>query len=322
MKAIFKFLKKNRKYISNLFTVLILLLMAVYLYKNLDVFNSLKNLQIQYVLYIILSQVGTVAINALLNQKIIKTLNKDVPFKDAFYLQYANNFLNKIMSEGGAVFRGYFLKEVYKLPYTKYISTIAGSYILSFLSYSILGLISLGYLFLTKGKYNIWVLIFFVALLLGTTILILINPRFKNKKNYRVVKWVNSILRGWEDIKENKQQLFVFTGLLLAMLVIHIPQAIFVYRGLGVNIGVFESLYMSSVSIVTTFINITPNGIGIKEGVYMFSSDVIGIESDIILLGSLISRAIALLSSFVLGGISYLKLVPTLKGRNIRVKER
>jgi uncharacterized protein (TIRG00374 family) len=287
--------------------------MVVYLYENRDVFSSLKNLEIQYIVYIVLSQIGTVAVGALLNQRVIRTLNKDISYGDAFYLQYANNFLNKIISEGGAVFRGYFLKEIYKLPYTKYISTIAGSYILSFLNYSVMGLVSVGYIYFVKGKINYWVLVFFVGLLVGTGILILIHPRFENKKNYRVLKWVNSVLDGWEKIKGSKKELFVFTGLILLMLVLHVPQAVFVYRGLGESIGIFESLYMSSVGIITTFINITPNSIGIKEGIYMFSSDVIGLNSDIILLGALITRAVSLISSFIFGGISYLKLAPRLK---------
>lgn len=313
MKKVFRFLKKHKKFITNIFTIIVLILMVVYLYENRDVFASLKNLEIKYIVYIVLSQVGTVAVGAFLNQRIIKTLDKSILYKDAFNLQYANNFLNKIISEGGAVFRGYFLKEIYKLPYTKYISTIAGSYILSFLSYSIVGLISLGYIFIVRGKINYWILTFFIGLLIGTVVLILVNPCFKNKKNYRVLKWANSILDGWKIIKRDKNELLIFTGLIILMLVLHVPQAVFVYKGLGENMGVFESLYMSSVGIITTFINITPNSIGIKEGIYMFSSDVIGLNSDIILLGALITRAVSLISSFVLGGISYLKLNPRLK---------
>jgi len=315
MKKIFEFLKKYKKLLTNIFTIVVLVLMVVYLYENREVFRSLENIKIQYFIYIVLAQVGTVALNSLLNQRIIRTLDKDIPYKDVFLLQYSNNFLNKIISEGGALFRGYFLKEVYKLPYTKYISTIAGSYILSFLTYSIIGLISLGYIFLTRGVINYIILLSFLGILLGTTILILINPKFENKKNYRVLRWITSILEGWQQIKKNKKQLLIFTLLIILMLLLHVPQAVFIYRALGENVGVFESLYMSSVGIITTFINITPNSIGIKEGIYMFSSEVIGLDSDIILLGALITRAVSLISSFVLGGVSYLKLAPRLKGK-------
>ncbi len=313
MKKIFEFLKKHRKHISNAFTVVVLVLMTIYLYKNRLVFDSLKNLKIQYIIYIILSQLMTVAVNALLNQKIIQTLDREISYSDAFHLQYANNFLNKIVSEGGALFRGYYLKKIHKLPYTKYISTIAGSYILSFFFYSTMGLISISYLFFVKGKINYWILMFFIALFFGTIMLIWINPRFKNKKNNRILGWINSILEGWVKIKENKKNLLVFSSLTILLLLLHVPLSVFVYKGLGENIGVFESLYMSCMGIITTFINVTPDGIGIKEGVYVFSSDIIGLNSEVLLLGSLISRAISLASSFLFGGISYFKISSKLK---------
>lgn len=317
MKNVFEFLKKHKKVITNIFTFIVLLLMAFYLYKNREVFDALKKLDARYLVIIVISQVATTALNALLNHRIIKTLNRDISYKDSLLLQYANNFLNKIISEGGAVFRGYFLKEVYKLPYTKYISTIAGSYILSFLSYSIVGLVSLGYIYLTRGIINYLILAFFVLLLLGTLTFVIINPKFKNKKDLRVLRWIKSILEGWKEIKKNKKDVLTLTGLILLMLLVNVPQSVLIYSALGNNLGIFESLYMSSLSIMTTFINITPNSIGIREGIYMFSSEVIDLEPDIILLGSLITRAVTMITSFLLGGIAYLKLLPRLKGKNI-----
>lgn len=111
MNEIIEFFKKHRKLTSRLLTALVLVLMAIYLNKNRLVFNSLKNLNVRYLLPIVLSQILTVAVTALLNKKIIMTLHTDIPYKDAFHLQYANNFLNKLFSEGGALFRGYYLKK-------------------------------------------------------------------------------------------------------------------------------------------------------------------------------------------------------------------
>ena len=90
-------------------------------------------------------------------------------------------------------------------------------------------------------------------------------------------------------------------------------QSLFVYRGLGFNVGLVETFYMSSLGAILTFVNITPDNIGIKEAVYMFTADIVGLDSDIILLGSLIIRAVALINTFVIGGISYLLLTPRIK---------
>lgn len=308
------FIQKHKKKITNFFTVVILLLMSYYLYKNRGIFSSLKNLDLQYVIYIFLIQFLSVFLIALTNKKVIQILKQVIPLKEAFLLQYANSFLNKIVSEGGALFRGVFLKEVYKLPYTKYISTIAGLYVINFLTTAVIGLISLGYMYYTSSRISYLVLIFFVAIIVAMILLILVNPRFKNKKENRIFRWINSILDGWREIKRDKKNLFIFSFLAMAGLFLVSIQSIFVYRGLGYKLGLFESLYMSSLGMITTFVNITPDSIGIREGVYMFTSEIIGLDSDIILLGSLIIRAIGLINTFLIGGISYLKLAPRLKG--------
>lgn len=322
MNKIFNFLRKHKRSITNILTVIIVLLMGVYLYRNREVFTHLKDLEIQYLIYIFIIQTIAISLIALTNKKVIHVLKRNIPYKEAFLLQYSNSLLNKIVSEGGALFRGYFLKEVYKLPYTKYISTIAGLYIIGFLSNSLIGLVSLTYIYLTYGKINYWVLIFFLGILFFMMLLLVINPKLRNKKENRVIRWITSILDGWGEIKKSKKRLLVFILLSVFGLLTTSFQVILVYRGLGYNVGFFESLYMSSIAMIATFVNITPDSIGITEGVYMFSSDIIGLDSDIILLGSLIIRAIGLINTFALGGISYLKLAPRLKEKNYLERTR
>lgn len=316
MDSILKFLKKHRKTLTNILTIIVLFLMGYYLYNNRDIFSSLRNLEIKYILYILLLQVLVIAVTALVNKLVIGILKISIPFKQSLQLQYSNAFLNKLVSEGGAVFRGYFLKEVYKLPYTKYISTIAGFYVVSFISNSIIGLISLFYIFFTYNRINYIILSLLVLLLIGMLILLVVDPKIKNRKDSRVLRWIESILEGWKRIKDERKKFPLFILLSIFILILSSLQFIFVYKGLGVNLGFFESLYMTSIGIITTFVNITPDSIGIKEGVYMFSSQIIGLDSDIILLGSLIVRAIALINTFIIGSISYLRLSANLKNKN------
>ncbi len=314
MHRIFDFIKKHKKAITNIMTILVLVLMAYYLYKNRGVFVSLENLELQYIVYIFLLQIVSIFLIALTNKKVISLLDHEIPLKEAFLLQYANSFLNKVVSEGGALFRGIFLKEIYKLPYTKYISTIAGLYVVNFITSSLIGIISLVYIYLLYGRISYLVLAFFVLVIIGMSVILFVNPHFKNKKGTRIINWLNSILSGWSTIKEEKKNLGIFVILSFSGLLLISLQTILVYRGLGYRLGIFEAVYMNSLGMITTFVNITPDSIGIKEAVYVFTSDVVGLNSDIILLGSLIIRAIGLINTFLIGGIAYLKLSPRLKG--------
>jgi len=320
MNKIFDFIKKHKKAITNVITVIVLFLMVYYLYKNREIFTSLKELDIQYAIYIFIAQIFSVFLIALTNKKVIDLLKYNVNIKEAFLLQYSNSFLNKIVAEGGAVFRGVFLKEIYKLPYTKYVSTIAGLYVINFLTTSVVGLFTLGYIYRTYDRISYLVLMFFVGVIIAMLILIFFNFRINNKKNNRIIKWIKSILDGWATIKKDKGKLTIFVILAVIRLLFAAIQLIFVYQGLGFRLGIIESLYMTSLATITTFINITPDSIGIREGIYMFTSEIIGLDSDIILLGALIIRAIGLINTTLIGGISYLLLTPRLKGKEKTVE--
>ncbi|MGI6484218.1 MAG: lysylphosphatidylglycerol synthase transmembrane domain-containing protein [Candidatus Dojkabacteria bacterium] len=310
MKNIFDSLKKHKRVIKYAFTLIVLVLMVYYLCKNRDILSLLEKLDFKYVIVIFFVQIVGVFLIAFTNREVISILRKEIPLMEAFMLQYVNSFLNRIISEAGAVYRGVFLKEVYKLPYTKYISTIASLYLINFLSYSVIGLLSLLYIYLHHHRISYIVLVLFFVVLITSIVIIVINPYLKNKKRNKLLTWIISILEGWKDIKREKGKLVILTLLSIGTLILATVQSVLVYKGLGFKIGFMETLYMSSLAAITTFVNITPDNLGLREGVYMFTSDVIGLDSDVILLGSLIIRAISLVNTFLIGGISYLILVP------------
>jgi len=310
-------MKKHKKIIINIITVLVFLLIAIYLYKNKSVFQYLKNLNFSFVFLVIFTQIVTVLCTALLNKQIINISQKKVSYKECVLLQYTNNFLNKIITKGGTIFRGYYLKEMYGFAYSRYVSTLAGLYIISFLSYSFFGIVSLVIIYLKLHVYNISILLFFTVLFVVTLFLISTKAKVKLNRKKRILNLIGNLLDGWEEIKKNPKELLILLGITLILLLISILQTIVIYKGLGSDLGFIESMYMSTISIITIFINITPGGIGVKEGIYMFSSRLIGMNPDIIVLGSLIGRVIALIPSVLFGGISYLILTRKVKSKNL-----
>jgi uncharacterized protein (TIRG00374 family) len=324
MNKIIDFLKQHRKSITNIITFVVFLVIALYLYKNRSVFANLKNLKVSIVLLIILGQVLTVFCNALLNQRIVNILQKDVPYLDSVLLQYTNNFLNKVLTKGGAIFRGYYLKKMYGLAYSRFASTLAGLYIIILLSYSFLGMVSLLLIYRRMHLFNLPIMIFFLLIFVITLFLIWKKPDIKLNREKRVQKLLGNMVDGWDDIRKKPSEVYLLFFITWVLLLITIFQTILIYEGLGTHLGFAEALYMSTINIITIFINITPDGIGIKEGVYVFSSELIGVDSDIILLGSLIGRALSMIPSIIIGGISYVWLIKKLKrneGESINIKK-
>lgn len=302
-----------KKYISTAGTVMVFILMGWYLYENKGVFRNLENINIFHISIIILLQIFVGILYSVLNYWIICKIDKRVFFIDCVYLQFANNLLNKLLPKGGAAYRGYYLKKVYNFPYSKFVSTVAGLYIVSFTTYSLWALISFVIIYMQYGVYNLLLIAAFSLLLIGTLFVVVVNPKIVNN-GHRLLNIMKSIIDGWNIIKKDKKfiaQLFFITSIVL---IITSLQNKMIYSALGVEVPFIKTLYMSVISILTIFINITPDGIGVKEAILMFSSDIIDINPEVVLLGSLILRAVTTLTSVCFGGLSYIFLNKKIKG--------
>jgi len=295
-----------KKIISGVLTVILLIWMGWLLHQNAGIFSSLKNMKYSDILVIVLLQPINVGIVALTNKLVIDHIGRNISFSDSFLLQYANNFLNKLVAEGGSVYRGGYLKAQYDFPLSKYISSIGGVYVIGLMTNAITGVLLLLIIYLTEHVFNMYVLIVFLAIVVGTLILIIIEPKF-TESNWFFRK-VNQVLDGWNNIKRNKKLLFYIFSLSALGAFVSAVSTFIAYRGLDEEIKFANSLLYSSISTMANFINLTPGGLGVNEAVLVFSSEVIGISSEAVLLGALVLRAITLITSFVLGGVSYLIL--------------
>jgi uncharacterized protein (TIRG00374 family) len=295
-----------KRVVSAVLTIVLLIVMGVFLYRNKDVFSSLRNLKYYDILLIALLQPITIGTVALTNKLVIDHIYNKISFSDALLLQFANNFLNKIIAEGGSVYRGGYLKAQYSFPLSKYISSVGGIYIIGLMTNSIMGILLLLLIYLTEHLFNIYVFAVFLAITAGTFLLIIIKPSFNNKNWF--FRKVNQVLDGWNSIKSSKRLLF-YIFILSALGAFTSAVSTFIaYRGLNADIKFVNSILYSSISTMANFVNLTPGGLGVNEAVLVFSSEVIGLSGETILLGALLLRAITLIISFLFGGLSYLIL--------------
>jgi len=303
-------LKNNRskKSWKTILTVIVLFSLGYYLYKNREVFGELKNLTVEDILIVSGLHILMIATYSLLSKKMMDKIDPKVSYGDNFLLQYANNFLNKIIPKGGTVFRGFYLKRVYKFPYSKFLSTVGGLYVITFISYSLLGLISLLFVYLETGLYNVVIMAAFLGLLIGTFFIVLLNPNIDRNKN-RVFKVLDDILDGWKTIKHYPKEVIIFVILNFIILFFNTLKIQYLYGSLDLKLNFARSLYLSTVSVITMFISVTPDGIGVNEIFYAFSSDILGIAPERLVFGSLVSRAITTAISLIVGGVCYLILI-------------
>ncbi len=293
------------KYILN---IIVIFALAYFLWTNRDSLVHIKRISFTTILIISVIEIFFSVINAVINFKIIKRISdKRIPFLDILLLQFVNNFFNKIAPKAGAAYRAYYLKKIYSFPYSKFASTIAGLYVISFLTYSLAGLATSFLIYFKYRVFDWFIILGFLSVLLFNLFLIIINPVIKNPKS-KFLKIIKNILDGWNLIKKDKKFIFYLVSLTLLMIILAATELKIIYEGLGYNVSLVRVIFLSSIALFTTIANITPDGLGINELIYGYSNSVLAVPASILVLGSLILRGVRLIVSFILGGLSYFLL--------------
>lgn len=299
--------------------VVVIALLAWYVYQNRDPLILIKKIQWEFIVGIIVLDVASYLVTTFINYSMISRLNKNVTFLDSLMLQYVNSLLNKVLPTigGGAAFRAYYLKEKYQFPYTQFVSTIAGLYIISFSTTSLIGILCLLAIYWEYHVFNGLIFLAFVGILIPTMTIAIWTIRIPDS-NLRLLRIAKNIIDSWNIIKKERKLVFAYMFFTNLLLLISTAYTYLGYRALGEQPAFFPMLYLSTLGIILAFINFTPDGIGVKEGIYVFSDKLVQIPRDILVLGSLYVRGISMITTLLIGGISYLILMRQLKNTSNR----
>ena len=305
-------IKKNKKIIINAISILIFILLVIYLVNNRDIFDVIDNIKPLDFVLIAAADIVIVVFNALLNHGVISRVKGSIRFVDSLLLQFANNFLNKITAHTGILFRGVYLKAAYNLDLSKYLSTIAGVYIISFGVNSAIGLVSSYSVYRQSGIFSLLMILLFGVIFLSCVGLMIVSPEIKNREGF-IRRNLGKMLDGWRIIKTQPKMVILFILNTVLIAGVSALQQYFIFRSIGVELSLPVVFYLASLSSLTILISLTPSGIGIREAVFAFSSQVVGIDVALLLLSSLLLRVISFFTLIVVGGISYYLLIKRLK---------
>jgi uncharacterized protein (TIRG00374 family) len=75
------------------------------------------------------------------------------------------------------------------------------------------------------------------------------------------------------------------------------------FRAFSLNISFWYCLMLAPLSILTTFISITPAGLGIREAVICFTSKILGMGLNPGMYAASLDRAVVMFWVFILGPI-------------------
>lgn len=278
----------KRNYLNIIVTILIVLLF-VYIFYRLDYWEQIIKIQPVYLLIIGILIILSVYTNGIFLKIIAGSFKIDL--KEHFLISLSTSFLNLIIPfKGGLAIRAAYMKKKYGYAYADFAASIFGNYVVLFLVASILALLLLLPIYFIYGIFNFWFLALFSGILTGMILLICCKVSLKGKSI--LLQKISKVIIGWRLIAEDKKVIFKLSVNTLISFVIQALIIQFTFFGIGLEISFIKALFITVMSLLGVFLNITPGSLGLTEALYVISGTGLGIDPSTSLLVSLVIRAV------------------------------
>jgi len=296
-------MNKIKKYIW-IFLVIIFVIFAIYFFKeNIYILEKLKNLKIKTIILVSVLIIFSLYINWLFLYLLWKPFN--IKIKDYFLLSNTASFLNLITPfRWWAWFRAWYMKKKYNLEYSYFASSLFWNYVIVFFVSTLLAIWNFIYLYYRYWIFNLLVFLTFVWLFLIFWFIFFTWWKFYFKTENKITSKINKVLKWWEIISKDKKLILQLSILQIINIFIWVLVLYLLFHDIWIKIEFAKVFYISIISILSVFINITPWSIWITEWLYMLSSSIVLIPTATMLLIALLKRWLEIIILFALGIIS------------------
>ena len=169
-------MKNIWKYLKIVITVGIIGYFIYYFYNNRADLLVVLQISPKYLLVIFLLYTLTFFINGIFIKIVLKSFKKTLPVFESFYISIISSLGNYFLPmRGGAAIRSVYLKKKFDFPYSHFVSTLYGMYIIVFLVSSFIGLLSLILINIKYSVSSIPLYLFFGGLFVIVLILSLVK---------------------------------------------------------------------------------------------------------------------------------------------------
>jgi uncharacterized protein (TIRG00374 family) len=319
-KRVKKTKRVNRtKILSGLVLIAIVVFFVWYIARHISDFKELAIVglsNIWLVLLVALIVLITFYLNGFLLDTLMRPFGFKLGFKESFGLAIITNFYNTITPfRGGMAARAVYLKKKYKFPYVHFLATLSAIYIIIFLIGSIAGLNSMIVIWYHYGLFNWIIFILFFALFIFLMLIIIFSPKFIERKNKWLSRFVK-VINGWHLIKNNKKVVFTTAIVSLIQLILATTTLLINYSIFGIHLSFFAALFIASVNNLAILIAITPGNLGIGDAISVFSASIVGVGLTNAVAATILGRAISIIVISILGPIFSYRLMRNLKKKS------
>ena len=253
--------------------------LVFYLYQNRTDFQGLFHLDPSLVIWILCFAFGGCMMNAYYHKLLLDTYHIPLTLTDwVGVVSIANVIAYVVPLRMDLLFSAAYYKRTKNLAYGKSASMAAGNVVFG-IAFSVLQmLIALLCLGFVDGvwSYPLWGVT--LLLTLGLFVLIAGSIMVEKKKFSFLLRFaiLNKIINGFNALLRNRQLLWRLVFCLASNNLFHLFLYMACFRGIGLEVKLYEALLYSAISRMITLVAIVPGNIGIKEAIMGIATVLMG----------------------------------------------
>lgn len=300
-----------KKVIISLLFISLMVFIIYYIKNHIADFMILKDINWTFFMAALVAAFFHLLVQAASLQVVMKGFGVNLKLKKWLSLTILTTFSNYILPFSGLGFRATYLKRVYGLEYTHFITTYVAIIVIELLVYGIGGMIGLAWLLPVTNMYLFFVILTITLICL---ILLFLNINLPNFNNKLWVK-INNLIKSWYLVRKNKKSLIELFFLMIIKFMLSALVFYFAFLSINLQIELLATFIFNYLANLSYFINILPASFGFYEGAVIYSGKMLGFSVSEGLIVSGLNRIVAMLWIFGLAPFMVLSIIKTGKNK-------
>ena len=313
-------MKSWKKWLSYLLFLSMIALLGWYLYENRADLARLITLDFATVAWMILLALGACTLNCVYHKLILDTHRIPLDVIDWMGVVYVANAMAYVLPlRMDLVFSATYYKRTKNLAYVKSASMAAGNIVFSILFALIQMFAALLCTGLLKGVWPAALWLVWLAAAGATAFFLIMALWFRGRMPAFLsrIKVVRSVVDGFCDLLTDRQLLIRLLLCLILNNILHLLLYIACFRGIGMEVTLYQALFYNSVSRIMSLVAIVPGNIGIQQAVMGAAGSLMG---DVFQHGVMVSllQSAALMVVYIVAGLLFTPFVLTRYQQGLR----
>ena len=272
-------MKNWKKWLSTALFVVMIALLGWYLYENRADLARLLTLNAQTVTWMLVLALGACTMNAVYHKMILDTYHIDLGLVDWMGVVFVSNAMSLVLPmRADLLFTAAYYRRTKGFAYTKSASVAAGNVVFGVMFALLQLFAALLFTGLLEGQWPGLLWLLWLGMSAVIVVFLVIARWFENRmpaflRRYQIVV---KIVSGFNALLGNHHLLWRLLGCLTLNNILHLFLYMACFRGIGMQVTIYQALFYNSVSRLVNLVAIVPGNIGIAQLVMGVAGSLMG----------------------------------------------